>query len=158
MATLTTTFSTFSSVTRSGSIGVGWTNTSDAQTSNNARASLSTSPSSSGYTNYIQATGLTDALPAGAVVTGIKVVVERRDANNSAKDSQVKLVIGGTVTGTDKADTSTTWPSSDAVANYGGSTDMWGTTPTLDQLNASDFGVVISVLVDSGLAEPGGGL
>lgn len=55
----------------------------------------------------------------------------------------IKLVIGGTVTGNNKS-TSATIPSTLQFVSYGGSADLWGTTPTVAQVNASDFGVVFA--------------
>jgi hypothetical protein len=38
----------------------------------------------------------------------------------------------------------TAWATTDTYSNYGGSTDMWGTTLTPAQVNASNFGVVLT--------------
>lgn len=63
------------------------------------------------------------------------------------RDATVKLVKGGTVTGDDKADTSTDWPLSESAVDYGSAVDMWGTTLTADDVNADDFGFVLSATV-----------
>ncbi|MCR4339413.1 MAG: glycine-rich protein [Gemmatimonadaceae bacterium] len=67
-------------------------------------------------------------------------------------DNVVRLVRGGTVVGDDKA-AATQWPSVDTYKTYGGATDMWGTTLTPAQVNAADFGVVLSATVTTGTAE-----
>jgi hypothetical protein len=61
-------------------------------------------------------------------------------------DSVVRLVKAGTVVGDNKAATTAAdyWPFSDEVKEYGGSSDLWGTTWTPAEVEAATFGVVIS--------------
>jgi hypothetical protein len=83
-------------------------------------------------------------LPADAVITGVEVDVQKSvDAGTDVKDKLVQLVVGGSLVGNNKADESTAWGTSDAVANYGSATDLWGLTPSRAQVVASDFGVEI---------------
>jgi len=56
----------------------------------------------------------------------------------------VKLVVGGTVSGNNKAATSTKWPTSDGSVSYGGAADLWGLTLSASDVNGSGFGVVLS--------------
>ena len=59
-------------------------------------------------------------------------------------DEKVRLLdSAGAQTGDNKADTSSAWPTTDAVATYGSSSDLWGATWTPANVNDSDFGVVI---------------
>lgn len=67
----------------------------------------------------------------------------------SVVDANVKLVRGGSFVGNDKADVSTQWAGSPSEVEYGGATDLWGTTFTPAQVNASDFGVGIAATVGS---------
>lgn len=71
---------------------------------------------------------------------------------NTVVDANVKLVRGGSFVGNDKADTSTQWAGSPSEVEYGGASDLWGTTFTPAQVNASDFGVGIAATV-GGTAE-----
>src|SRR5690606_26209945 len=64
-----------------------------------------------------------------------------------ASDNIVKLVKGGSVVGDDKS--SGSWPIELAPELYGGPTDLWGTSLTPAEVNASDFGVVLSATVGS---------
>lgn len=82
-------------------------------------------------------------LPADAVITGVEVDIEKSVDAGTAVDSLVQLVVGGSLVGDNKADGSTAWPTSEAVSNYGGSTDLWGLTPSRANVVASDFGVEI---------------
>lgn len=90
----------------------------------------------------IEDTGIT------ASVDHIRVTVTYSDGD--VVDSVVRLVVGGVVSGTNKADTTTQWPSSLTWKSYGGAADLWGLTPSAAQVRASDFGIVVS-------ADTGGG-
>jgi hypothetical protein len=62
----------------------------------------------------------------------------------AVEDNSVRLVLGGTIQGDDKA-SATNWNlDTDTTQTRGGAADKWGLTPTYQQVNASDFGVVIS--------------
>jgi hypothetical protein len=148
--TLNTTFVAFANVTRSGSASA-WQNTANAQNSDDSRASLATQIVS-GYTDYLRASNLADKLPAGAIIDGITVTIERQDEAGVTVDSSVMLVVDGTAAGTDKADGSTSWLTSDTNAVYGSGFDLWGLSSiTRDQINGSTFGVEISANVGAGV-------
>jgi len=66
-------------------------------------------------------------------------------------DNIVKLVKGGSVVGTSQA-VGTAWGTTDATISYGGAASLWGTTLTAAEVNAADFGIVLSATVTSGLA------
>lgn len=67
-------------------------------------------------------------------------------------DSTVKLVKAGSVVGDNKAK-SGQWSMTATTAVYGSATDLWGTTWTAAQVNASDFGFVLSAVVTNGTAQ-----
>jgi len=95
------------------------------------------------YSYVLRATNVSAGIPVGNTIKGIKVEIERySDSNERGKDAVVQLTKNGTTrVGTNKADTSTEWPTSVATTTYGGETDLWGTTWTRDEINASTFGV-----------------
>lgn len=100
-------------------------------------------------THYLKGTEFGFSVPAGSTIDGITVTISRKASGASAGiravyDSIVRLVIGGSVVGDNKAATSTMWPLAEATASYGGISDKWGLTPTADDVNGSDFGVVLS--------------
>ena len=66
-------------------------------------------------------------------------------------DYSVKLVKGGTIGGSDLAN-STAWPTTDAYASYGGSSSLWGRTWTEADINSSSFGAAIATRVQNGIA------
>jgi cysteine-rich repeat protein len=95
-------------------------------------------------TQYLKATNFGFAIPAGAVIDGITVTVERRSAAALITDDAVRIVKGGIV-GTDDRASASTWPTTDAVATYGGGSDLWGETWTASDVNGAGFGVALSV-------------
>ena len=98
------------------------------------------------YSYLLKAQNFGFAIPSGSTINGIEVKVERKSSAGTIKDAVVKLIgADGTLTGNDKADTSTAWPISDTIKTYGSSSDMWGTSLTYSDINDADFGVAISV-------------
>lgn len=123
---------------------VGWSNVSNAGASDNAYATASLSPTTQSH--YLKATNFGFSIPAGAAISGIVVEVERKESGAGvAQDNRVRIVKGGTIGTTDKASASE-WPTSDAYATYGSDIDLWGETWTVDDINASNFGVAVSAL------------
>ncbi|MDI9258042.1 T9SS type A sorting domain-containing protein [Flavobacterium sedimenticola] len=107
-----------------------------------------------GNTDNLQGSNYGFSIPGNAIVNGIVVTVNRRtSATNGGritKDNLVSLVKGGVVTGNNKA-TATAYGTTFAVATYGSATDTWGTTWTPADINAANFGAVISVNANNSL-------
>ncbi len=130
-----------------------WSSVSNIQSSNNSRAT-STITNSGQNTDYLQATNFGFNIPVGSTIDGIQVYVERSaqcvsSCSSEVRDARIRIIKGGLVQSTDKA-TGTNWPSSDGVATYGGVADLWGTTWSVSDINASNFGVAISAGRTSG--------
>ncbi len=99
-------------------------------------------------THYLEATNYGFVIPVGATVNGIQVSIGRfgtTGMGNDARDNTVKLIKEGNIVGNNKANTSSDWPSSETTANYGSSSDTWGSTWTYSDINASNFGVALSI-------------
>jgi hypothetical protein len=96
--------------------------------------------------NYLQGTQYGFNIPAGATIDGITVVINRQasETDPNVLDNVVRLVRGGAIVGDNRAG-GTPWPTAFATATYGGPTDLWGTTWTPADINADNFGVVLSV-------------
>lgn len=131
-----------------------WANPSNVFSSNDSLAvatlNFSAGPAT---TNYLKATNFGFTIPAGATINGIVANIERNgDLGNGNKifDNSLKLIKNGTISGSDKADALTQWPSSDTVATYGSMTDLWGATWTASDINASNFGIAISAIKTGG--------
>lgn len=105
---------------------------------------------------------LTCVSAAGTLGTGDVVVTTPSGSGTltngwtylEAHDNSVKLVKGGTITGSEKANASTVkWPATgSSVAAYGGPSDLWGTTLTPADINGGTFGCVVSAVVGAGQA------
>lgn len=128
---------------------VAWVNPANAAASDNSYATAEVTGVLA-TTHYLFATGLGFSIPAGATVNGVVVEVELK-ANSAgfdfdnASDSDIRLVVGGAAAGTNKARSAFfTWATTDTYITYGGAADLWGLTPTADQVNAADFGVGVS--------------
>ena len=145
--------STFASVSFTGADDP-WSNPDRAVSSNNQYATA-TIGGSSDVTYYLRATGFGFSIPAGSTIDGIQIGIERNaicvgSCTSNVRDYRVRMVKGGTIGTTDRADTSTNWPTSDATATYGGAGDLWGTTWTVADINNAATGVVISATRTSG--------
>lgn len=168
MATQTSNFTNFNTTSRAGEYTSGgnayrWVNRTNAQSSNNIYAILSYSDGSfnaqaapvsltSQTVNYFVITGLSSTIPSGATVNGVTIKIERYNSNSSGDfpttivDSAIYLTKdGSTIVGNNKS-TGATWQSSDnnTTVDFGGASDLWGTTLTAAEVNASTFGVMIS--------------
>ncbi|MDX2165919.1 MAG: hypothetical protein SF182_02605 [Deltaproteobacteria bacterium] len=93
--------------------------------------------------HYLAATGFGFALPPSAVVLGIRADIERRAIGGIATDNAVRIIKGGVIGATDRS-LGGNWPGADAVATYGGASDLWGESWTAADINGAGFGVAIS--------------
>jgi hypothetical protein len=57
------------------------------------------------------------------------------------RDYAVKLIKGGVLQSANKAKTSANWETTDTYVSYGGSTDLWSTSWTPDDINNNSFGI-----------------
>lgn len=90
------------------------------------------------------------SIPAGSTIDGIVVEIEKRDAAiGSAVDFRVQLQDITGFIGSNKADTVTDWPTAATIITYGSSTDTWAASPTVDIVNSTSFGVVLSAQATS---------
>ena len=92
-------------------------------------------------------------IPSGSTIDGIVVAIERGCSAGAASDNRVQLAKGTTfadLVGTNKADTALAWPAALTVASYGtGTTDLWGATWTVTEINATSFAVFLSTQADA---------
>jgi hypothetical protein len=119
---------------------VAWTTPGNAGASDDTYAQASPG---GGNTNYLHANNFNLQIPPPAFIEGIEVTVEKRSLSGTVIDSRVRIVKGGVVGATELAD-GATWPTVDTIVTYGGPGNLWGETWTAADLNANNFGVVIS--------------
>ena len=158
MASITTVFTAAATGAFEGSYGhpgggpvlESWGTLANCLSSNDQRSNYSAgglvSPYPDGYSIYLIATDLASAIPAGATIDGIEITVERRGNCTVGKwcDKTVSLYTGA-VSGDNKAVLTSWGNTSDSTATYGGSADLWGLSLDAATLNASSFGVALSV-------------
>lgn len=126
-----------------------WSNPSNATASDNSHATIT--PNGTGNFQYLVAWGF--GFSVAGTINGLVAEVERKTDSGTVVDANVRLTktgASGTGVGTDKADTGTSYPTSDTYASYGGSSDLWGTTWTDSEINSADFGLLFRPIVNSG--------
>lgn len=127
------------------STGTGaWTNPGNVTANDASYTFALTGPT----TQYLKATNPNPSLAAGSIITQVDLVINRNDGfnNNSVKDAIVKLVVAGAVTGSNLADTVTSWGGSFSSVTY----SFTGLNLSVADVTASNFGAVLSATVGSG--------
>jgi hypothetical protein len=98
-----------------------------------------------GHSNCLDLTNLGFNIPSGAIILGIKLSVEKsKTGANNVLDSLVTLLNPSSGAPSNKKDP-VNWPTTDAVTDYGGITDLWGATWTPASVNQSAFGARIKI-------------
>jgi len=121
----------------------GWTNPNNAKVSDNAYAVITIGDSSSAT---ISATNFGFSVPTTSTILGVVVTFECKETTFAAaqNDQSVRLIKGGSASGSDKGGTHFL-ALTDTVFTYGASTDLWGNTLTPADVNASNFGVTVTI-------------
>jgi len=88
------------------------------------------------------------SIPTSASINGLLVEIGKWFSAGSARDAAVSLYQGSLI-GSNLGSTTTGWPSSIATVSYGGSDNLWGTTPTPAMVNGTIFGVGISAVASA---------
>ncbi len=127
-----------------------WVVPSNASRSDDLYATVSGAGSP---TNYLQATNFGFNIPTDATIVGVVATIERKGAAGVLEsDNEVKLVKGGSITGSNLAQAGV-WSTTETTITYGSSSNLWGVALTPSDVNASNFGFVINVV--NGLADGG---
>ncbi|NOT51590.1 MAG: hypothetical protein HOP10_09960 [Chitinophagaceae bacterium] len=121
-----------------------WNNVNNVSASDNNYASFDDLAGAGSYTDYLVATNFGFNIPAGTIITGIRVEIECSDPNNRTRDYSVRIVQNGVIVGTDNARNEPFTPA-DSYILYGGPADSWGVAWTNALINDPGFGVAISV-------------
>jgi hypothetical protein len=133
-----------------------WTNPSNITSSGQIAIVV---PVAGGFSDYLAATNFGFSIPGGTTINGVQISFSRAGATNGPNpspilDNSIFLTKNGTVAvGTDHS-SSSFWTNSYTVQNYGSTTDLWGTTLAPADVNASTFGVLISVENTSTFSQP----
>lgn len=96
--------------------------------------------------NYLIAKTFGFSVPAGSAINGIVAEVElSATASNTVYDYYVRLIKSGAITGANKARAASSyWGTTDAYITYGASNNLWSTTWTTSNINASGFGLAVA--------------
>jgi hypothetical protein len=84
------------------------------------------------------------AIPAGVIITGIRVEIKSKQSVSNVSDREVVLMKDGDRVGANRA-FGGGLPSSEAYRYYGGATDLWGVEWTAEDINSPGFGVSFAV-------------
>jgi hypothetical protein len=100
------------------------------------------------FTRAIKATGFGfDALiPEDATIDGISATIRAKDNADATDWNAVRLLVGGSQAGDNKASSLSTLTRSLADYTAGGSDDTWGTTLDASDIRAADFGLKFSFM------------
>ncbi len=102
--------------------------------------------SATANSQLLSATGFNFGIPANATIIGIQASVAKFRSGTAvtgeATESSVRLLKGGVAVGSNKA-IAGNWPTTETTSTYGSTSDLWGTTWTPAEVNASNFGVGI---------------
>lgn len=93
---------------------------------------------------YLKTSNFGLSVPVGATVTGIEVRITRAGHSDFVSDVEVRLAKGAVIQPANRA-IAGPWSSSMGPVIYGSPTDLWGTTWTPAEVNASTFSVLLSV-------------
>lgn len=125
----------------SGGAGNAWTNPNRIQADDTNYSTNGLNANES--TEFLRGTNYGFAIPAGATINGIVLRIMRQsnstNGGNSVQDVSVRLMKAGVAVGSNYAN-GTDWPNTMTGQNYGGTTDLWGTTWTPAEINANNFG------------------
>jgi len=124
---------------------VDWLNAGNITSSDDSYATTDGGLSMGATSYYLTATNFGFSIPTGAVIDGIIVEWEKGSDANDIDDNAIRIIKGDTIGSTDKSVT-TNWPTTDAYTSYGSSTDLWGETWTVSDINASGFGAALSAI------------
>ncbi len=120
--------------------GAAWSNPTNCLSSNNSRTTVALTGTQ--RSDSLAATNFGFSLPSTASIDGIKVEVEaNRPAGNSCKSIAVLTKDGANAVGTEASPHTLT--TTDTYYTDGSASDLWGTTWTYSEINASTFGVFI---------------
>ena len=120
-----------------------WTNPSNVTGASDANFAWFDAEAS-GDSEYLDVTNFGFSIPSGATIDGILFEVRKREVASADNifDKLVKALKAGTAVGSDYK-SAVEWGTSFAYTSYGSSSDLWGTTWTYSDINASNFGIRI---------------
>jgi hypothetical protein len=129
------------------SIGtIPWTSPGNITSSNELRAAANLNDFE--ISNYLIARNFNFSIPAGAIINGIMVTIERQKEGvpGIIHDYSLKLLKNGIIQGSNKANQIEWTANYDSNVTYGSPTDLWALSLTPADLNNISFGVAIAAI------------
>ena len=123
-----------------------WATPNNSQSSNDSYATFTTF-SRGGTSHYLKATNYGFTIPAGATINGILVETEAK-RTSSVPTTDLRIVKNGSISSTLKQISISTTEAYISCPASGASSDLWGETWTVSDINASGFGVVIGNIIN----------
>jgi hypothetical protein len=124
--------------------GTNWTNPQYAGGSDNHYATYSSSNA-----DLLTCSDFGFTIPDGAVIEGVKAYVEGH-LNTGDGFLDAYMVRGGRLVGDSRTATGTLPTGTDGTITFGGPSDLWGSSLSVERVNASDFGVALSPDTNAG--------
>ncbi len=129
--------------------GEDWSNLANALAAGGGSATVNFTGSD--QSEFLNVTNFGLAIPGGATILGINVIVSRNQSGPGARnieDDNIELTKNGTTSVGSNLAVGGTWPASLTDITYAGG--LWGTTWTPAEVNAATFGVRIRVEATGG--------
>lgn len=125
-----------------------WDNPTNVYDSDDARAAVN-SFANEVYSHVLRVTGFDFAIDAGSIIDGILVEIEGFASTTNELLELCQLTKDGTTRVGDDYGTGQAFPTSESgyFASLGGAADLWGTTWSVEEINAPTFGVHIAAYV-----------
>lgn len=128
---------------------VAWTDPGNITDDTGTFAHASSVPKNGGSTKQLNATAFGFSIPAAQIV-GVEAQVRRgRDTGANLTEHTIQLLIGGDLSGDNKADAGSVWGPAITTLTYGDPEDLWNAPLTPSQINAAGFGLAIRALNNS---------
>lgn len=132
--------------------GVSWLSAASITAADGVLTTASLSSGPSRNSRSLQGSNYGFSIPTGSTINGIQVFITKKSSSNSGgdsiNDSDLNLIKNGVIVGSERASNSD-WPTTLATTTYGSTSDLWGSTWTPADINASNFGVALSARNES---------
>ena len=98
------------------------------------------------YRDQLLASNFQFEIPSGAKILGISFSInEAAGSENMVADYSVRAMVNSTAVGLDRGHTKA-WSTTFHPEVYGGASDLWGTTWSVDDVNGAGFGISLTPL------------
>ena len=162
MASITTKFTSYSTVSRVGAFGgaQNWFTPDNAsvEDTNAATYTKASGATGSGYTNYLKCSNLVDSVPVGSTIDGLFLRIKRcrytpSSGNLNVYDETILFDYLGSQSN-NKADLSTDYPLDPnfQFKEYGSSSDKWGMSLTDSIINSDDFSLLVACTITTDIS------